>query len=66
MNPLDRLISALPQDAEYAIAIVPSDDQEHRLIYIGLAPEQVAHALYKCADEIIRQKIPLPDNKSLN
>jgi len=61
---IDRLISALPEDAEYAIAIVPSDDQEHRLIYVNLSPEQVAHALYKCADEIIRQKIPL--SKGLN
>ena len=64
MNSLDRLISALPHDAEYAIAIVPSDNEEHRLIYINLTPEQVAQALYKCADEIIRQKIPLP--KGLN
>lgn len=66
MKSIDRLISVLPDDAEYAIAIVPSTDDEHRLIYIGLSPEQVAHALYKCADEIIRQKVPLPTNKSLN
>jgi len=63
---IDRLISVLPEDAEYVIAIVPSTDDEHRLIYIGLNPEQVAHCLYKCADEIIRQKIPLPESRKMN
>ena len=60
MNGIDKLISVLPEDAEFYLCILPADDNELRLIYNGLSAQQVAEALYKCADEIIRQKIPLP------
>ena len=60
MNAIDQVISKLPEDAEFALAIVPAPDGEFRLIYLGMNHEEAAQVLYRCADELIRQNIPLP------
>lgn len=60
MNTIDQLISKMPQDAEFCLVILPDEDGNFRIIYYGLTSEDAAKACYHVADEIVRQKIPLP------
>lgn len=66
MNTINHLVSALPEDAEWYVCIIPGEKGIFRLFYGGITPEEAVKILYRTADDVLEQQVPLPVKKSLN
>lgn len=64
MSEHEREVAAMLAEikADCAIVVYPVGKQSGCKWY-GLSPERCAEMLYAVADEIVRQRIPLPDKK---
>lgn len=57
---LYQLLAKVPPKAVHALVVFIDDDGVTCVRWMGYSPEAAAMTLYAMADEIIRQRVPLP------
>lgn len=54
----------IPDRCEKLVVIHNTQEGDMRVLYFGMGAEQAVTTLYSVADEIMRQKVPLPSRLS--